>query len=335
MRKKVVTINGGSGGFIFLSGLKKDVAKKEDEESTEDNDIIYLRAIAASTDSGGSSGELRDEFGTLPQGDIRRHLIALSDAPRFWRELFKYRFENCDSRVNGHSLGNLMMTAAVDIYGRDEKKALDALHELLAVRGRVMPSTWDKAHINALYEDGIIREGEHNIDKYENPNNKRIEKLYSNQRMKANPEALEAIANADAIIIGPGDLYTSIICNLLTDGVAEEIRKNEKALKIYNCNIMTKPSETPNYTVVDHFNDLEKYLGRGVIDIVVYNDKMDLDSHLLQNYAAERKQPVVFREQDFRGRDVTLYSRDLANVKDIVRHNSKKIARLMMDILFP
>ncbi len=336
MRKKVVTIGGGSGSFSLLKGLKKYAVRREDDESIEDedDDSIYIRFMAASTDSGGSSGELRDEFGTLPQGDIRRGLVALSDAPRFWRELFKYRYEKSNSRLDGHSLGNLMMTAAVDICGGDEKKALDSLHELLAVRGRVMPSTWDKAHINALYEDGTIREGEHAIDRYENPNNARIERIYSNQKMKANPEALEAIANADAIIIGPGDLYTSIICNLLTEGIVDSI-KNSKALVVYNCNIMTKPSETPNYSAIDHFNDIEKYLGKGVIDIVVYNDKIDLDSRLLQNYAAERKQPVVFKEQDFRGRDVTLYGRDLANVKDIVRHHSKKIARLMMDIIFP
>ncbi len=327
MRKRVVTIGGGSGSFNLLKGLKKYAMRQDDED-----DSIDIKFIAASTDSGGSSGILRDEEGILPPGDMRRGFEALARS-KLLRDLFRERCDNSDGSLNGHSFGNLFIAKLIKLCGGDEKRAYDEVHNLLNVAGRVIPSTWNDVHICAEYEDGTIKIGEHEIDKFENPNNARIERLYLNQKAEANPEALEAIANADAVIIGPGDLYTSIICNFLAEGIIEAIR-DSKALKIYNCNIMTKPSETPDYTVGEHFNDIEKYLGEGVIDIVTHNSRFDLDSILLGKYEGERKYPVKLTIGNFKGKKLRLIAEDLAGSYDIIRHDSEKISKLMMGLIF-
>lgn len=325
MRKKIVTIGGGSGSFNLLRGLKKYAARSEDDDS------IDITFIAASTDSGGSSGELRDEFGILPPGDMRQGLIALSDAPEEWKKIFGYRFKNDVSRLNGHNIGNIIITALTDDYG--EREAWNRLHKMLSVRGRVIPSTWNKAHIIAEYEDGTVLKKEHLIDKAINEPLSRIKRLYSNERINANPEAIKAIADADAIVIGPGDLYTSIICNFIVEGIAEAIRKS-KALKIYNCNIMTKPSETPSYSVADHLKDIEMYIRAGLIDVVTYN-KHDFDAALLEGYKREKKYPVKFKAEEFHEKKIKIMGADLCSDKEIIRHDSDKLSKLMMEIIFP
>lgn len=325
-RKKVVTIGGGSGSFSLLKGLKKYTMRNDEDES------IDITFIAASTDSGGSSGELRDEFGILPPGDMRQGLVALSDAPEEWKRIFGYRFKNDKSRLNGHNIGNIIITGLTEDYG--EKEAWNRLHKMLNVRGRVIPSTWDKAHISAEYEDGVILDKEHIIDHSINQPLSRIKRLYSRDKINANPEALKALAEADIIIIGPGDLYTSIICNLLAEGIKEAIRKS-RALKIYNCNIMTKPSETPNYSVADHLRDIERYLGEGIIEVVTYHNKLNFDLALLEGYKRENKYPVKFIEEGFASKKVRIIGADLASEKDIIRHDSNKLSKLMIDIIFP
>mgnify|MGYP001613757172 CR=1 FL=1 len=342
MRKKVVVIGGGSGSFNLLKGLKKYTARNDEDDS------IDIKLIAASTDSGGSSGVLRDEYGILPYGDIIQGLLALSEAQEDLRELLNYRFDN--GSLNEHRYGNLTMLALTNLSKGDEEAALEKAHRIFNVKGRVMPVTKDKAHISGRYKDGTVLSREDIIDRFENPNMTRIERLYPNQNIRANPRALEALAEADAMIIGPGDLYTSIICNFLADGMVDAIR-DSKALKIYNCNIMTKPSETPNYSVADHFNDIEKYLGSDIINIITYNNKANLDTKLLQAYKKERKHLVEFREQELKGRNITLDGRDMIIEQSIlknlinkslennsrlppIRHDSNKLASLMMEVIF-
>jgi uncharacterized cofD-like protein len=276
---------------------------------------------------------LRDEFGILPPGDMRQGLVAMSEAPQVLKWLFGYRFKNEKSNLNGHNFGNIFMTALEAYSNGDERKALDEAHKILNVKGKVMPSTWDNSHISAEYEDGRILEKEHLIDLSKNESLFRIKRLYSKNKINANPEALEALLEADVILIGPGDLYTSIICNCIVEGIADAI-KNSKALKIYNCNIMTKPSETPNYHVADHLNDLEKYLGKGIVDIVTYNNKSNLDAALLDGYKKENKYLVEFRKDSFDKNDARVEGRDLVSEKDIIRHDSEKIAKLMMELMF-
>lgn len=325
MRKKVVIIGGGTGSFNLLKGLKKYAARDDEDDS------IDITFIAASTDSGGSSGELRDEFGILPPGDMRQGLIALSDAPEEWKKIFGYRFNKDVSRLNGHNIGNIIITALITDYG--EKEAWSMLHRMLSVKGRVMPSMWDKAHIAAEYEDGTVLDKEHLIDKAINQPLSRIKRLSTNNNLNANPDAVKAIADADAIIIGPGDLYTSIVCNLIVEGITGAI-KESKALKIYNCNIMTKPSETPNYSVADHFGVIEEYVGPGMIKVITYNNKFDFDTILLKKYKNERKYPVKFNADEFKNKKVSLVGRDLASEQDIIRHDSTKIAGLVMHLIF-
>jgi len=327
MRKKVVTIGGGTGSFNLLKGLKK-YAIRDDED-----DSIEIKFIATSTDSGGSSGILRDEFGILPPGDMRQGLVALSNAPKALKWLFGYRFKNEKSALNGHNFGNLFMTALVEYSEGNERKAWEEIHRILDVKGKVMPATWDKTHIVATYEDGKVLEKEHIIDLSKNESLARIKRLYLKNKVKANPEALEALIEADAIIIGPGDLYTSIICNLIIEDISKSIC-NSKAIKIYNCNIMTKPSETPNYTVADHLHDIEKYLGGGVINIVTYNNNTNFDYYLLEKYKEEKKYPVRFDKKEFEGKNIKLIGKDLISEKDIIRHDSNKLSKLMMDIIF-
>ncbi|MFH1248969.1 MAG: gluconeogenesis factor YvcK family protein [archaeon] len=326
MRKKIVTIGGGSGSFNLLKGLKKYVLRDDGDES------IDITFIAASTDSGGSSGELRDEFGILPPGDMRQGLIALSNSGEEWKKIFGYRFKNEKSRLNGHNIGNIIITGLTEDYG--EKEAWNRLHKMLDVQGRVIPSTWEKTHITAEYEDGTVLDKEHMIDKADNSPLSKIKKLYSNSKIRANPEALEAIAKADAIIIGPGDLYTSIICNFVVGGIADAIKKS-KAMKVYNCNIMTKPSETPKYSVATHFSDIEKYLGKDIISTITYNNNYDFDSKLLQGYRKENKEIVKFNAGEFASKNVKLMGADLASDKDIIRHDSEKLSSIIMRVIFP
>jgi uncharacterized cofD-like protein len=309
-----------------LKGLKKYAVRHEDDES------IDVTFIAASTDSGGSSGELRDEYGILPPGDMRQGIIALSDAPEEWKKRFGYRFKNDKSRLDGHNVGNIIITSLTEDYG--EKEAWNKLHEMLDVKGKVMPSTWDKAHIAAEYADGTVLDKEHIIDKAKNEPLSRIKKLFAREKINANPEALKAIAEADAIIIGPGDLYTSIICNFIVEGITDAIKKS-KALKVYNCNIMTKPSETPNYSVADHLGDVENYVGKGVINVVAYNNKYNFDESLLEGYKIENKYPVHFKREEFTNKKIKLIGADLVSKHDIIRHDSEKLSKLMMEIIFP
>lgn len=342
MRKKVVTIAGGSGSFRLLEGLKKYAARHDEDDS------IDIKFITTATDSGGSSGRLRDEYGILPYGDIIQGLLALSEAQGDLRELLNYRFDN--GSLNEHRYGNLTMLALTNLSNGDEEAALEKAHRIFNVKGRVMPVTKEKAHICGRYKNGTVLSREDIIDRFENPDMTRIERLYLSQNIKANPRALEAIAEADAIIIGPGDLYTSIICNFLADGIIDAIR-DSKALKIYNCNIMTKPSETPNYSVADHFDDIERYLGSNIIDVVTYNNKSNLDTKLLQSYKKEHKHLVDLREQEFDGRKIILYGRDMVIEQSIlnnlikkslesnsrlppIRHDSNKLASLMIEIIF-
>lgn len=329
MRKKVVTIGGGSGSFNLLRGLKKYATRSEEDDSVD------IKFIAASTDSGGSSGILRDEFGILPQGDMRRGLVALSDATESLRWLFDYRFGNEKSTtLNGHNFGNLFMTALIKYCNGDERRALEEAHKILNVKGKVMPVTWDsKAHIAARYEEGTVLEKEHVIDLFENKPLKKVELLYSNQKIRANPDALQALEDADAIIIGPGDLYTSIVCNFLAEGIPQAI-KNSRALKIYNCNIMTKPAETPNFSVGDHFNVIAKYVGQQVVNVVTYNSKVNLNPALLKTYKKEGKYPVEFIAEEFKDKKLRVLGRDLVSEQDIIRHDSAKLASLMISLIF-
>jgi uncharacterized cofD-like protein len=328
MRKRVVVIGGGTGSYNLLRGLKKYAARSDEDDSLE------ISAIVTMMDSGGSSGILRDEYGILPPGDLRRCLIALSDETEIMKHLFQYRFEKGEkgneSKLNGHNFGNLFLTALRNILGSEEKAITEA-HKILKVRGEVLPVTLESAHLCAVLENSEIIRGESLIDLPRENSNVRIKGVYLEPEANAYFGALEAIKNADAILIGPGDLFTSILPNLLAKGISEEIRKSN-AIKIYNCNIMTKYGETNEFDVLEHLKFIGKYLGEKIINFVTYNTKK-VSENILKEYKKEHAEPVKF-DNKMSKKDITFIGRDLITEPNIIRHDPEKIASLIMEIVF-
>src|SRR3989344_719074 len=261
-RKNIVVIGGGTGTFTVLSGLKKYP--------------VSLPAIVAMSDSGGSTGILRDELGVLPPGDVARCLVALSSSDRLMRTLMDYRFD--DGKLKGHKFGNLLLSALEKITGRFDS-AVEKVSEILRIEGKVIPVTLDKVHLMARVGERIIR-GEENIQKTKL--NGTLKRLWLEPTGRANPKALAAIREADAIVIGPGNFYASLVTNLLVREIPQAIRKS-RAKKIFVCNLMTKVEHTKNYSVADYTNMMEKYLG-GPVDTVIYSNKMPTKA-LLKKYA--------------------------------------------------
>ena len=263
-RKNVVVIGGGTGTFTALTGLKKYEAN--------------LTAIVAMTDSGGSTGILRDELGVLPPGDVMRCLVALSTQDKLMRELMDYRFEG--GALKGHRFGNLLLSALEKTTGSFQS-AVERASDILRTNGRVIPSTLDQVHLMAQVGDDIVR-GEENIQTTKL--NGSLKHLWIEPVARANPKALAAIRDADAIVLGPGGFYSSIVTNLLVRDIPEAILKSA-GKKIFVCNLMTKAEHTDGYSVADYTRTLEKYLG-GPVDAVIYNNSMP-DEDLIKRYARE------------------------------------------------
>lgn len=263
-KKNIVVLGGGTGTFTALTGLKKYEAN--------------LTAIVAMTDSGGSTGMLRDELGVLPPGDVMRCLVALSTQDKLMRSLMDYRFEN--GTLKGHRFGNLLLSALEKTTGSFQS-AVERASDILRTNGRVIPSTLDQVHLMAQVGNEIIR-GEETIQTTHM--NGSLKHLWIEPVARANPKALTAIRDADAIVIGPGGFYSSVVTNLLVRGIPEAILQS-KAKKIFVCNLMTKAEHTEGYSVADYTASLETYLG-GPVDTVIYNNKMPSED-LIKRYARE------------------------------------------------
>ncbi|HEY9850340.1 MAG TPA: gluconeogenesis factor YvcK family protein [Leptolyngbyaceae cyanobacterium] len=310
---KVVAIGGGTGLSTLLRGLKAYSAN--------------ITAIVTVADDGGSSGRLRREIGVLPPGDIRNCLAALADEEKLLTELFQYRFRAGDGLM-GHSFGNLFLTAMSDITG-DLERAIAASSKVLAVRGRVLPATLTDVRLWAELDDGRCIEGESNITEAKG-NIVKIGCIPENP--PALPKALQAIEEADYIIIGPGSLYTSVIPNLLVPEIADAIAKRDVP-RIYVCNIMTQPGETQGYTVADHIRAIDKACGgKQLFNAVLIQRKVPSANSLIR-YAQEDSHPVFLDREAVGqlGRRIVL-----ANVMDedlntaLVRHNPKRLARVLL-----
>jgi uncharacterized cofD-like protein len=287
--RRVVTIGGGSGTFSVLSHLKKYP--------------FNVSAIVTMSDSGGSSRMLMDEFRRqLPLGDLRQSLVALARNGALWREVFMHRFERSDEEdtsqqqrgVAGHSLGNLILKGLQDINNGDLLLAIEDAQELLNTAGRVLPVTLAQTSICADLEDGSTICGETNID---TRGNKNLNDLSPIKQIRLQPvdapgclQAIRALRRADTIIIGPGDLYTSLLPNLLVPDIARAVRESD-AEKVYICNLMTKHGETDGYTASDFVNEIRRYLG-GRVDRVIVNDR-PFPADLLKTYAQERSEQVI------------------------------------------
>lgn len=321
--KNIVVIGGGTGSFTALTGLKKH--------------SVNLTAIITTMDSGGSSGRLRDELGVLPPGDIRQCLVALSNSPRTLRSLFNYRFTEGD--LKGHTLGNILLSGLEKTTG-DLGKAVKVAEKILRIQGKVVPVTLDRTELCVELADGEIIKGETHIDVLEKQVQRaRIKRAFLDENAKANPDAIESLEKADAIIIGPGDIYTSIIPNLLVDGISDAIKKS-KAVKIFVMNIMTKHGQTTNYKASDHIEDLEKYIGESTLDVVLVNSKKPTKK-TLSWYEEYEEKPV---ENDLSGK-FSIVNADLikeAIVSDdssdelrrgIIRHHPTKLADELLKII--
>ena len=305
---KVVAIGGGTGLSMLLRGIKKYT-----------NNIT---AIVTVGDDGGSSGRLREEMGILPPGDIRNCIAALGDDEDMITELFQYRFKNGEG-LEGHSFGNLFLTALCAITG-DMVRAVKESSNVLNIRGVVLPATLDDMKLGAEFEDGRVVRGESNIPEAQG----QIKQLFTEPaNCKALPEAIDAIGEADLIILGPGSLYTSVIPNLLVKGIVEAIEKS-KARKIYVCNIMTQPGETTDYTVASHVNALIKHAkGKKIIDAVLVNNS--LPDNISEGYAKSGSIPVRLDMENIAPIGIQVVSQKLIqeNKEGLVRHSSNRVAR--------
>lgn len=275
--ERVVTVGGGTGSFAMLSELKK-VAR-------------HLWAVVAMTDSGGSSRRLMDEFGRpLPLGDLRQALVALARSSKLWGDLFSYRFpEGPNGVVGGHALGNLILHALEDLNGGDLLGALEDAEQMLNAAGHVVPVTLDRATLCAEFADGRIVRGEAEIDRPAQPPALPLRRVFLEPAVRVSPGAAKALTRADRVLIGPGDLYTSIVPCLLVDGVAEAIRRCDGEI-VYICNLMSKHGETDGYTAPDFVRSIHRYLGRRV-DTVVVNTAVP-QPEAAARYAGEGAFPV-------------------------------------------
>ncbi|BDA39353.1 gluconeogenesis factor YvcK family protein [Candidatus Atelocyanobacterium thalassae] len=310
---KIVTIGGGTGLSTLLRGLKQYSAN--------------ITAIVTVADDGGSSGRLREEIGVLPPGDIRNCMTALADEEKLLTELFQYRFQAGDG-LTGHSFGNLFLTAMTAITGKDFERAIAASSKVLAIRGKVLPATLSDVRLWAKLDDGRFIEGESHITEA-GGNIIQIGCFPSNP--PALPAALQAIKEANYIIIGPGSLYTSVIPNLLVPEIREALKK-AKIPRIYVSNIMTQPGETEGYTVSDHIKAIEQVCGQRIFDAVLVQ-RVPPSSPALKHYALENCHPVLLDKESVKGLGYRIV---LANVMDEdsttikISHHPQRLARVLL-----
>lgn len=319
--KSIVTIGGGTGQFTLLTGLKKYP--------------VRLTAIVSMADDGGSTGVLRDELGVLPPGDIRQCLVALSESELIMRELFNYRFEQ--GGLKGHNFGNIFLSALEKITGSFEE-AVRVSGMVLKTCGEVIPVTTKSISL-VCEKDGQKICGEHqiNVAHMGDPSSLRIEPV-----AYADPKAAAAIETADLVVIGPGNLYCSIVPNLLVKGIPEAIARSQAAV-VYNCNLMTKQGHTDGYSVCDFVNEIERHIGRGRITHVTYNNTIP-DKELLERYAGEGEYPVktidvdngacdgkfVALPEDLISRHILAQKKEDPLRRTLIRHNPDVLAALIV-----
>lgn len=305
MKKKVVVLGGGTGLSYLLNGLKQYP--------------LDITAIVSVCDDGSSTGILREEFNIPAVGDIRKVLVALSETEPLVEKLFNYRFKTT-SDLNGHTVGNLLLTAVQEITG-NLSDGIEALSKILNLKGKVVPLTEDNVTLIGEMSDGAIVEGEHNItiDK------RQIKRVFYKEEPTPTKEAIKAIKEADLIILSMGSLFTSIIPNLICDDIVDALFES-KAKIMYTCNIVTQPGETDGFSVTDHVNMLNKYLKKRKVDVVIANNGY-IDTALADKYKTlEQKDAVKYDYKNFKNYDMQVIGDDLVTISNnMIRHNSLKL----------
>ena len=315
---KVVVIGGGTGQSIFLRGLKHITSN--------------ITAVVTVADDGGGSGVLRSDLGMLPPGDIRNCLLALANTEPTMQEVMQYRFE--EGGLKGQSFGNLFLAAMNGLYGNFET-AVYKLSEIFNITGRVLPVTLDSIDLIAKLNNGEIIKGESKIPKEARKQNTFIEKVYLEPRdAKPLNDVISSIHEADFVIIGPGSLYTSIMPNLLVDGVVNAISQSS-AVKIYIPNVMTQPGETDKYNVLDHVEAINKHTKGSFIDYIIVNNEVIPDS-VFEKYKKDGSNQVLLDKDQriaLKKMGIKIIEGDLIEVKDdYIRHHAQSLCNMINDL---
>ena len=313
---KIVVIGGGTGLATMLRGLKKYTHN--------------ITAIVTVADDGGGSGVLREDLGILPPGDIRNCILALADTEPLMEELLQYRFK--DGRLKDQNFGNLFL-AAMDGISNNFEEAVQKMSSVLAVTGRVIPVTLDNMILKAKLKNGKIIVGESNIPKAAIEFNSAIDEVFIEPKdAKAIKEALIAISDADAVILGPGSLYTSVIPNLLIREIRDAVEKT-KALRIYVSNIMTQPGESDNFDVKEHIKAINKHAKCSVVDYVLVNIGK-ISNDLEQKYLKDNSNLVSINEEEIAKLGIEVIKSDLVKIrKGYVRHDEDKLASILIETI--
>src|SRR5438128_8450623 len=323
-RFRVVALVGGTGLSTLLRGLKEHVIRRTDGRPTAERPIADLAAIVTVTDDGGSSGRLRRENRILPPGDIRNCMVALSKDEALLGRLFQYRFHAGHGLI-GHNFGNLFLAALTHVTG-DFTEAIRVSSKVLAIRGRIFPSTLSNVHRVATLENGRIVHGETRITASRSP----IKKLkLSSRRVRPLSGAIEAIKQADLILLGPGSLYTSILPNLLIPEIASAITKS-KAPRVYIANLMTQPGETAGYALADHLRAIQKHVPHRVIDCIVAN-RQPVSPEVARRYRAEGAEPVSVDLPELQKLGFRVILDNLLEEHAVIRHNTRRLSRLLLE----
>lgn len=309
--KNIVVIGGGTGLSVMLRGLKQIPD-------------INLTAIVTVADDGGSTGRIRRQFHIPAMGDVRNVMCAMAEEETIFTSLMNYRFDGEDNDLGGHNLGNLILTALTQTTG-SFMDAIRTFSKFLNVKGQIVPSSLQVITLYAIMQDGTIVRGESNIPQYNN----QIEKVFYQYRVEPTREALQAIHEADLIMYGIGSLYTSIMPNVIVDGIVDQLKANP-AKKIYFCNAMTQPGETDGFTLEDHVDAIRKHSFHDAVDIVITHNKR-ANEELLAKYKAMGSIPVAIRDEEH---DYTILSRDVLSFDDgLIRHDSNKIRDVLAEII--
>ncbi len=310
---QITVIGGGHGLSVLLRGIKRATSN--------------VTAVVTVADDGGSSGRLREELGIIAPGDLRNCLVALADTEPLMEKLFQYRFQS-GTELKGHSFGNLFIAAMAEVTG-DMEEALKQSSKVLAVKGRVLPASTAYVRLDAVMEDGTLVEGESHIPKV-HKHIRRV-KLFP-EHVRPVESALKAIREADVVILGPGSLYTSIMPNLLVDGVAEALRKS-RALKIYICNVLTQTGETDDYTASMHAKAILYHAGKGTIDYMLVNET-PLSNGMARALKKEGVAPVAIDEEAINALGIGVVKADLISDEDVARHDVGKLTLTLMKMAY-
>lgn len=316
--KRVVVIGGGTGNFAVLRGLK--------------NFPVELCAIVSMADDGGSTGILRDELGVLPPGDVRQCLIALSNSSRLMRSLMNYRFEN--GGLGGHSFGNLLLSALEKVTGSFEK-AVEEMGRILFIKGKVIPVTTHQTRLKMILTNRKVLEGEKEIYLSQEID-QGYKSIYLEPYPKANPHAIHEIMNADLVVLGPGGLHTSLIPNLLVDGIVDALLQSQ-AKKTFVVNLMNRKGQTTSFKVSDYLKELIKFVGEDIFDYILVNDQSP-PQELIEVYAEEG----TLVQNDLSDKRVVTapllgpleegHKKDFIK-RNLIRHDSEKLAQELMKIV--